>query len=587
MFVGNKTFAPFRMIAPLFIRRPAIAGMWLLLIAACHSPDNRAPEQPQEVQALKAQSQTFIKRIEKVGENIYVAIGYGLANSIMVEGKDSIVIIDCMESMEAAREVKKAFDSITVKPLKAIVYTHFHTDHTSGAKAFAGSGQPEVIAHKLLPEMLNKTASVVRHITEKRAYRMFGVFLDSNEHINCGIGPQLRIKAGTTLGSMRPTVLFSDSLKRTLAGIPFVFYHAPGETPDQLLVWLPQQRVALCGDNLYKTFPNLYTIRGTAYRDVNEWKNSLDIIRYLHPDVLIPSHTEVLHGPEKVWSVLTDYRDAIQFVHDQTVRGMNQGLGPDALVQHVQLPEHLRQSPWLQEFYGKVSWSVRTVFDGYLGFFDGNPSTLLPLNQKERATRLEQLAGGKAKLEQQMLQAFKNKDYQWALELADNLMVLYEGHSQAKEVQIESLKQLGKSQSNPNARNYYLTYAKELEGMPNAGLIKPTPELLKEIPMVYFFKGMAVHLNAQKAKEVHKRVRFSFSDTGTSWMVEVRNGVAEIQPFDTGKPDMVVTVSEQVWKELAAKIRKPLPSFAKGELKIEGGIYDFVSFMRLFDLAEE
>ncbi len=554
-----------------------------ILLQSCS--DSATPEQQLNSPAdLRAHSEIFKKRIEKIGNNIYVAIGYGLANSILIEGKDSVIIVDCMESMKSAAEVKKTFDSICSKPIAAIIYTHFHTDHTSGAKAFAGNTHPVVYSQELLPHYLDQTAAVVRDITEKRAYRMYGVFLDKDGMINCGIGPKIAIEKNTTFGVLRPTCTFKDSLDTKIAGIHIKLYHAPGETPDQLFVWLPDSRTLLSGDNIYKAFPNLYTIRGTAYRDVNLWKNSIDKMRFLHPENLIPSHTIPVTGEKNIYKILTDYRDAIQFVHDQTVKGMNKGLTPNELTETVILPEHLQRSEWLKEFYGKTEWSVRSVFDGYLGIFDGNPSTLLPLKIKDRAKKMEKLAGGKNNLIQHVEEALNKKEYQWALELTDHLLALYPENKKIRSYRIEALTALGKAQSNPPARNYYLTAAMELNGLENKGLIQPTSDLVSGIPLSAIFNGLAVHLNAEKSKKITKKALFIFTDTNEKWTVEVRRGVAEVQPFDSGKPDITIKVNSLVWKELAAKIRNPAKTFLSGAIEIEGGDFEFIKFMGLFDV---
>ncbi|MCS6935092.1 MAG: MBL fold metallo-hydrolase [Chitinophagales bacterium] len=551
------------------------------LLAACHRP---SPQVSSPVPAeLSEHGKIFSKRIEKVGDNIYVAIGYGLANSILIEGKDSCIIIDCLESQHAGAEVKRAFDSVCSKPLKAIIYTHFHTDHTSGAAALAGNSRPDVYAHELLPVYLDQTNTVVHPITEKRSYRMFGVYLHDEALVHCGIGPRLQMRQNTTLGILRPTVTFRDSLDVTIAGMHLRLIHAPGETPDQIIIWLPDSRILFCGDNVYKAFPNLYTIRGTPYRDVNLWRQSVDKMRALRPEVLIPSHTEVLHGEKNIYDVLTAYRDAIQYVHDQTVRGINQGLTPDQLAEQIQLPPHLKNHPWLQEYYGKVSWCVRAIFNGYLGFFDGNPATLLPLSPATRALRMEELAGGRQNMLQQIETSYKREDYQWALELTDYYLTLYPNDPAALRYRIACLKALGNAQTNPNARHYYLTCAMELEGLKNEGLVKPTPELVSHIPLSVIFHAMATRLDASKSAAVNKRVLFEFTDTKQQWTVEVRNGVAEVQPYKIAEPHITVRVKETVWKELAAKIRQPLPTFLKGEIEIEGGQAAFVQFMQLFD----
>ncbi len=563
-----------------------IAAALHLLLHSCSDKKIVFQQNIPSVASLDQHSEIFEKRIEKISENVYVAIGYGLANSMMIEGKDSIIIIDCMESIATGKAVKQAFDSISNKPVKAIIYTHNHTDHIFGASAFAENYLPDVYAHETFSQHLYQTVALVRNITEQRAYRMFGVYLDEHALVNCGIGPQLNFSENTELGVVAPNITFSDSLKVTVAGIDLILFHAPGETPDQLFVWMPQEKILFCGDNVYKAFPNLYTIRGTPYRDINLWKSSIDKMRYLQPEILVPSHTIPLFGTKEIQNVLTDYRDAIQFVHDQTVRGMNLGLSPDELAEQIILPAHLQQSPWLQEFYGKVEWSVRSVYDGYLGFFDGNPSNLLPLKKQERAQKMEALAGGKISFSEKIKTAFSNHEYQWTLELTDHFLQLYPEDDEAKQLRIDALLKLAAQQSNPNARNYYLTCALELQGMKNKRMTIPSQSMAHEIPLSVMFNGLAARLNYEKSIDINQLVLFEFTDTGEQWSVHVRKGIAEVQPFIIGTPEITIRVSSKVWKELGAKLRKPLSAYLSGDIKADGGQLAFLSFLRLFDMEE-
>ena len=164
---------------------------------------------------------------------------------------------------------------------------------------------------------------------------MFGTFLDDAALVNAGIGPCLGIHENSTMGLVRPTHTFEETLEQEISGVRFELVFAPGETNDQIFVWLPDKKVLLPGDNIYQSFPNLYTIRGTPYRDVNKWVESLDKMRALRPEHLVPSHTMPISGADKIYEILTDYRDAIQYVHDQTIRGMNRGLTPDELVETI------------------------------------------------------------------------------------------------------------------------------------------------------------------------------------------------------------------------------------------------------------
>ena len=348
---------------------------------------------------LTEQSAEFKKEVIKVTDGVYVAVGFGLANSILLEGDNGVVIVDTMESAEAAADVKAAFDLTTNKPVKAIIYTHNHADHVFGTKVMAGGHNPDVYSHESTRYYLDRVVNVIRPTIFRRSMRQFGSLLPEGGVINAGIGPRLRLNKSSTIALVIPTKTFSgECLDLQIAGLQLRLFHAPGETNDQIFIWMPDKKVLLPADNFYKAFPNLYAIRGTPYRDVTKWVSSLDKMRALQPEYLVPSHSRPLKGAVNIYAALTNYRDAIQFVHDQTIRGRNQGLTPDELVETVKLPPHLASSPYLQEFYGTVPWSVRSVFSGNLGWFDGNPTNLFPLPPVERAKRMAELAGGQQAL---------------------------------------------------------------------------------------------------------------------------------------------------------------------------------------------
>jgi len=536
----------------------------------------------QTLEALQEHSLEFEQQVINVTDGVYVAIGYGLANSIMIEGEDGVIIIDVMESVQAGEKVKAAFNSITDKPVKAIIYTHNHTDHIFGATAFADS-TTDVYAQELMPYYLDRLVTVVRPIIEKRSYRMFGTYLQEDVLVNCGIGKKLMFDEGAELGVIRPNIVFKDSLEVNISGITLKMVHAPGETDDQLFIWLPDKKVLLCADNFYRSFPNLYTIRGTPHRDVNQWKESLDKMRYLQAEYLVPGHTKPIVGKDTIFKVLTDYRDAIQFVHDQTVRGMNMGMTPDELVSFVQLPDHLSQSPYLQEFYGTVEWSVRAIFDGYLGWFDGKPESLFPVSPEERAAKLAALAGGIENLEKEMNRALADEEYNWALEVAGYIKALAPENQAASEAGQMALTRLGESESNANARHYFLSRALEEKGLEYKTLVTPSIEMVHKTPMRAIFDALATRLNPGKTSGVHKLVVFQFPDSEEVFSVFVRKGIAEVQPFQLGEADIVITVKSRVWKEIAAEMRSPLESYLNGDIKISGGKIELIRFLSWFD----
>ncbi len=560
-----------------------ILSVSILFLFSCRDQTKKAGfENIKTVADLEQHSKEFTKRVEKVTNGVYVAIGYGLANSILLEGDDGVIIVDTMESIETATDVRNAFTQITQKPIKAIIYTHNHADHVFGASAFTDGRQIPVYAHETTSSYIDRIISILRPVITKRSMRMFGNFLDDDGLVNAGIGPKLYVNKDSVIGVVRPTRTFEDTLTDEIAGIRFTMVHAPGETPDQIFIWLPDKKVLLSGDNIYKTFPNLYTIRGTQHRDVTKWVQSLDKIRALRPEYLVPSHTGPISGSEKIYKILTDYRDAIAYVHDQTIRGMNMGLTPDELAKTVHLPPHLAKSPYLSEFYGTVEWSVRSIFDGNLGWFDGNPTTLFPLSPLEHARQMANLAGGESKLQNQTKTAFEKKQYQWVLELTDHLLRLNPKNQKAIDLRVKSLIALGENQSNPNARHYYLTCAAELgQDLVIRQLGKPTSEMVHSLPMKGFFDSLAVNLDAEKSADMNLIVGFIFPDSNENYTVHVRRGVAEIQPRLMKNLDITVTVPSTIWKEMLAKLRNPVTTIAT-EFDIKGGKIKFLQFMALF-----
>jgi len=308
---------------------------------------------------LAAHTAEFERRVYRVTEGVHVAVGFGLANSILVEGDDCAFVVDVLASREKGEEVRAQFEAITRKPIEALVYTHNHADHVFGGRGFVPEGPVDVYAHETTSFYIDRLVSVLRPIISTRSERMFGNQLPASgpdRFVNAGIGPALELAHGEgTVTLIRPNRTFAHRLDTEICGVAVELVHAPGETPDQIFVWLPERSVLMPGDNVYKAFPNLYTIRGTPYRDVLDWVRSLDAMRALGAEHLVPSHTRPVSGREAVAEILTAYRDAIQYVHDQTVRGMNRGLGPDELVEEIELPPHLKSHPYLAELCARSS----------------------------------------------------------------------------------------------------------------------------------------------------------------------------------------------------------------------------------------
>ena len=551
----------------------------LLFIFSCSETEPIEQAKEATPEDLINHTEEFRKEIIEVTEGIHVAVGFALANAIMIEGDGSNIIIDTTGTVETAQEVKDLFDSINSNPVEAIIYTHNHADHTYGATVFA-EDSTEIYAHESTGKYLSRVIGILRPIISSRSSRMFGNVLPREEVENNGIGPFLEIgRDGRKPGLLYPTKTFSDKLAFTAAGIKIELYHAPGETNDQLFVWLPEKRALFPGDNFYKTFPNLYTIRGTPYRDLVGWVNSIDMMRYLEPEYLVPSHTRPLVGAKTINNLLTTYRDAIQYVHDQTIRLMNMGMEPDEIAENLILPKHLGDSPYLQEFYGSPAWSAKNVFSGYLGWFDGNPSSLKPLPKKEEATNIINLAGGWEKLFQEAEQSYLNEEFQWSLQLTDYLLRMKPDDRQTQLLRQSALVALGAKESNPNSRYYYLSSARELDEnyKPN-DILLPDIDVVKKYPIEAMMEVLKVNVIPEKSIDKDMQLLFTFTDSTKTFSLFLRKGVLEIQPFMIPGSSVQVKSKEEDLKAILSGIKSLPVSLVNGTLEIEGSRADLLSF---------
>lgn len=549
------------------------------------------PDQPEVNPDFDAHTANFWPpKIIKVTDQVYSAVGYGLANTIMVIGDDGIIIVDAMMSNESAEEVMGEFRKITDLPVKAVVYTHSHPDHINGAGVFEkySDGDLEIFAHSTLLDNYYRESGELGPLTVNRGLFYYGALLPTegpDRIVNVGIGPFLET-GETSTSFINPTVTFDDILETEVVGLKMTLIHVPSETNDEIIVWFPELEVLCAAEVLYKLWPNLYSIRGTVYRDVSAWITSLQVLLDLDAKYMVPSHTTPVSGYDEVKDVLTAYHDGVQYVYDQTIRGINHGMTADELAHSIDLPESLVDHPWLQERYGERSWHVRNIFSGNVGWYQGDSAFLTPISIQEQSIKIVEGFGGKEASIIKIREAINDEEYSWAAILATHVINYDPEDVDAKLLKAYSLRVLGQQAHSSGARNWYLTDALLLEGKiaidPSLIAIS-SPETIAATPIDILLKQLPTRLDAQKADGLDIVAGLQLSDSENSYTFHIRNSIAALTPGLEENLDVKFIGDESIIKLTLGGQKLFQDSIDDGSVIVEGNMDDATMFISLFD----
>lgn len=408
------------------------------------------------------------RRFWPVADGVWCLVGNGLSNQAFVEGPDGIIAIDTGECREEMAAAIAELRNVTDRPIVAVIYTHFHYTNGTAAILEDSPGPLPVWGHQGIEGNLARMGTEVGPTARRGLIEQFGIELPtdgSDGLLNVGLGLAYRFPdhAPFTPGFLPPDHLISEPMTATIAGLEVEFQPAPSDADDNVTVWFPSKQV--CVNNIvWPALFNVFPIRGEEYRDPRVLLDGVDHIVRLEPEHLVCAHGPPISGRDRIHHETVRYRDSIQFLWDQAVRGINQGLSSAEIAARIRLPDEYEASYFTQMHYGLAEHHVRQIQAGLRGWFDGDPANLFPLPPAERAQRLVAGFGGAENVRSACDRAIGEDDLRWAIELATWLVRLDDAPTADRSRLALALRTIGQRTTSANVRNWTLTRARELEG---------------------------------------------------------------------------------------------------------------------------
>lgn len=540
-------------------------------------------------------------------DGIYQIRGTDLSNMTIVEGDSGWIIIDPLTVAEtASASLKLAQQELGKKPIRAILFTHSHMDHFGGVDGILEhmSEQEKSELRIIAPEGFVEEATSENIVTGiamgRRAEYMYGKHLsnDARGHVDTGLG---KMPVVGSFSFKTPTETISnDNLKQTIDGVPFEFQIVSGsEAPSEFTFYLPEHK-AFCGAELVsRNMHNLYTLRGAKVRDALLWSKFIEEarVKFSDAEIYFASHHWPLWGKEKVDEFLAQQRDTYKFIHDQTVRLINQGLTPNEIANTIKLPTALSDPFHNNGYYGTLEHNSKAVYQFYLGWYTGNPAKLHPLAEEEAAKRYISMMGGIEsvlnKAQEQFQQASDadaktgNDSYRWLAELLNHAVFAEPSNSEAKHLLAKVYDQLGyQAQSGP-WRDVYLSAAYELRhGNPEMPVLSPSAmkEILKQTPVDRFLISMSTRLDPEAAEGENLTILLRFKDINENHLVTISNSVMRHKLIqDPVASDVTIDLTFNLFVDIATGQASLKDLLLGDELNVEGSTMDLLSFVGMLD----
>ena len=492
----------------------------------------------------------------EVVPGIYQVRGYDLANISFIKSKTGWIIFDPLTAKETARAALEFInDKLGKRPVVAVVYSHSHADHFGGVRgvveeADVRSGKVKIIAPVGFMDHAVSENVYAGNAMSRRLFYQYGVLLSASPfgHVDQSIGKNT---AAGNLGLIEPNVIIEDYIEElTVDGVKMVFQNTPGtEAPAEMNTYFPDLKAFWAAENITGTIHNIYTLRGALIRDALEWSKQVNEALYRFgqdAEVMFASHSWPRWGNDRIQEVMRGQRDMYAHLNNQVLHLANQGVTINQIHNVYEVPESLQQQWYARGYHGSFEHNSRGVLNRYLGYWDANPTTLIPLSPEDSAPLYVEMMGGSDKIIAKGQALYDEGKYRHAQEIL-NKLVYAEPHNQAaKDLLADAFEQFGYQQESPSVRNSFLAAALELRsGIPEGASTKTGgPDLVRAMTTDLFLDFLGIRVDSKKAEGMKFKINIDTPDNSEQFVLEMSNAtLTNIKGHQADDVDLTITIN--------------------------------------------
>jgi alkyl sulfatase BDS1-like metallo-beta-lactamase superfamily hydrolase len=487
---------------------------------------------------------------------IYQVRGYDLANITFIKGDSGWIIFDPLTAKEtAAAALKFINEQLGELPVVAVVYSHSHADHFGGVRGVVDeadvvSGKVKVIAPVGFMDHAVAENVYAGNAMNRRMFFQYGVLLPRSPfgHVDQSIGKNT---AAGNLGLIAPNVIIeADIEEMSVDGVKMIFQNTPGtEAPAEMNTYFPEMKAFWAAENITGTIHNIYTLRGALVRDALEWSKQINNALYLFgqdAEVMFASHSWPRWGNERIQEVMRAQRDTYANLNNGVLRLANQGVTINQIHNVYEVPESLQQQWSARSYHGSVEHNSRAVVNRYLGYWDGNPTTLIPLSPEDSAPLYVEMMGGAKPIMKKAAALSDQGNYRHAQEILNKLVYAEPQNQAAKDLLADVFEQIGYQQESPSVRNSFLAASYELRnGIPTGASPKSSgPDIVRAMTTELWLDFLGIRLDSDLATGKAFKINLVTPDNDEQFVVELSNGtLTNISGFQADDADLTVTIN--------------------------------------------